>query len=72
MSTKNTLQRIGLATTATIALAGSGASVASADVRASTADTQATAIISTTDQDTSAVKLPPPTTTISAPPPPRK
>ena len=72
MSTKNTLQRIGLATVATIALIGSGASVASADVRASTADTQATAIVSAADQDTAGVKLPPPTTPISAPPPPRK
>jgi hypothetical protein len=72
MSTKSTLQRIGLATIATIALAGSGASPASADVRASTADPQAIATFSPVDQDTSAAKLPPPTTPISAPPPTRK
>jgi hypothetical protein len=72
MSTRNTLQRIGLATIATIALAGSGASAASADVRASTAEPQTTALVSAVDQDTSAAKLPAPTTPISAPPPPRK
>ena len=70
MSTKNTLQRIGLTAIATIALAASGAAAASADVRTSTVDRQATTILSASDQDTSAgTKLPPPTTPISAPPP---
>ena len=72
MSTKNMLQRIGLTTIATIALAGSGASPAPADVRTSTAAPQLTAIVSAADQDTSATKLPPPTTPISAPPPTQK
>jgi hypothetical protein len=72
MSAKNTLQRIGLATIATIALAGSGASAASAAVSASTADSQATTLVAALDQDTSAAKLPAPTTPISSPPPTRK
>ena len=72
MSTKNRLQRIGLTTIATIVIAGSGASAASADVRASTVDLQATTLVSVADQDASATKLPPPTTPISIPPPPRK